>query len=138
MGFCNSCGRPMGRNDYGTNEDGSPNMDYCKDCFQNGEFTEPDITINEMIIRHAKRMLKRNPDLREEEATGLLCNFLPNLKRWNPNPEDEIDEDETLFYDLNTMQYFTAGIDDVLQKIVTDDGLECYIISTPFDVMPHF
>ena len=24
MGFCNSCGRPMGRNDYGTNEDGSP------------------------------------------------------------------------------------------------------------------
>ena len=58
MGFCNSCGRPMGRNDYGTNEDGSPNMDYCKDCFQNGEFTEPDITINEMIIRHAKRMRK--------------------------------------------------------------------------------
>ena len=33
-------------------------------------------------------------DLREEEATGLLCNFLPNLKRWNPNPDDEIDEDE--------------------------------------------
>lgn len=94
MGFCNSCGRPMGRNDYGTNEDGSPNMDYCKDCFKNGEFTEPDITINEMIIRHAKRMLKRNPDLREEEATGILCNFLPNLKRWNPNPDDEIDEDE--------------------------------------------
>ena len=81
MAFCNSCGRPMGRNDYGSNEDGSPNMDYCKDCFQNGEFTEPDITVNEMIIRHAK-------------ATGLLCNFLPNLKRWNPNPEDEIDEDE--------------------------------------------
>ena len=77
-----------------TEKDGSPNMDYCKDCFQNGEFTEPDITINEMIIRHAKRMLKRNPDLREEEATGILCNFLPNLKRWNPNPDDEIDEDE--------------------------------------------
>ena len=59
MAFCNSCGRPMGRNDYGSNEDGSPNMDYCKDCFQNGEFTEPDITVNEMIIRHAKRMMKR-------------------------------------------------------------------------------
>ena len=24
----------------------------------------------------------------------MLCNFLPNLKRWNPNPDDEIDEDE--------------------------------------------
>ena len=51
---------------------------------------------------------------------------------------DEIGEDEQLFYDLNTMQYFTASIDDVLQKTVTDDGLECYIISTPFDVMPQF
>ena len=71
MAFCNSCGRPMGRNDYGTNEDGSPNMDYCKDCFQNGEFTEPDITVNEMIIRHAKRMMKRNPDLREEDCSVI-------------------------------------------------------------------
>ena len=48
-----------------------------------------------MIIRNAERMLRRNRDLREEEATGILCNFLPNLKRWNPNPDDEIeDEDE--------------------------------------------
>jgi len=97
MGFCNSCGRPMTRGDYGSNEDGSENQDYCKTCFQNGEFTEPDITVNEMIIRNAKRMLKRNPTLREEEATGLLINFLPNLKRWNPNPDDEIlDEEEEI------------------------------------------
>lgn len=45
---------------------------------------------------------------------------------------------EQLFYDLNTMQYFTATLDDVLQKTEMDDGLECYIISTPFDVMPKF
>ena len=109
MAFCNSCGRPMGRNDYGTNEDGSPNMDYCKDCFQNGEFTEPDITINEMIIRHAKRMMKRNPDLREEEATGLLCNFLPNLKRWNPNPDDEIeDEEEPVIIEVFKFKVFAS------------------------------
>ena len=52
--------------------------------------------------------------------------------------KDGIDYDEQLFYDLNSMQYFTANIDDVLQKTVTDDGLECYIIATPFDVMPRF
>ena len=45
MGFCNSCGRPIVKADYGTNADGSLNDEYCKDCFQNGEFTEPDITL---------------------------------------------------------------------------------------------
>ena len=50
----------------------------------------------------------------------------------------DIPEGEQLFYDLNSMQYFTASIEDVVQKTVTDDGLECYIISTPFDVMPRF
>ena len=68
MGFCQSCGRPMGRNDYGTNEDGSPNELYCKDCFDKGDFIEPDISVNDIIIREAKRMLSRNPNLREEEA----------------------------------------------------------------------
>ena len=40
MGFCNSCGRPIVKADYGTNADGSLNDEYCKDCFQNGEFTD--------------------------------------------------------------------------------------------------
>ena len=63
MGFCNSCGRPIVKKDYGTNEDGSPNPDYCIDCFQDGEFTEPDITLNEMIIRKSKEMMAKNPRL---------------------------------------------------------------------------
>lgn len=51
---------------------------------------------------------------------------------------DDIPKDEEiLFYDLNSLQYFTSTLDDVIQKTVTDDGLECYIISTPFDVMPR-
>ncbi len=100
MGFCNSCGRPILRKEKGTNADGSPNEDYCIDCFQNGEFTEPDINVNEMIIKTAKKMLEKNPTLREEEATGLLINFIPNLKRWNPNPDDDIldDEEEQMGY----------------------------------------
>lgn len=49
-----------------------------------------------------------------------------------------IPEGEQLFFDYNSFQYFTATIDDVLQKTVTDDGLECYIISTPFDTLPPF
>ena len=46
----------------------------------------------------------------------------------------EDDGEEQLFYDYNNRQYFTSTIDHVLQKTVMDDGLECYIICTPFDV----
>lgn len=53
-------------------------------------------------------------------------------ERFEDIPKDE----EILFYDLNSLQYFRSTLDDVVQKTVTDDGLECYIISTPFDVMP--
>ena len=95
MGFCNSCGRPVYKGNFGTNEDGSENEDYCKDCFQNGEFTEPDINVNEMIIKVAKQMIEKNPMLREEDATGLLINFIPHLKRWCPDPdEEELSEEE--------------------------------------------
>lgn len=54
-------------------------------------------------------------------------------ERFEDIPKDE----EVLFYDLNSLQYFSATLDDVVQKTITDDGLECYIISTPFDVMPN-
>lgn len=90
MGFCNSCGKPMSRGDeLGTNKDGSKNEYYCADCYQNGEFTEPDLTVEDMIVKKAQEMMDKNPDLRESDATGVLITFLPNLKRWNPNYEQE-------------------------------------------------
>ena len=42
-------------------------------------------------------------------------------------------KEKELFFDFNTLQYFEAPMDEVLTKTVMDDGLECYIISTPFD-----
>lgn len=89
MGFCNSCGRPIVKEDYGTNEDGSLNPEFCKDCFQNGKYTEPDITLNEMIIRKSKEMMEKNPRLPETAATGITTNFIPALKRWNPEFKDD-------------------------------------------------
>ena len=47
---------------------------------------------------------------------------------------EDIPEGELLFWDPNMRQYFLSTVDDVLQKTTMDDGLECYIISTPFDV----
>jgi hypothetical protein len=37
--------------DSGTNADGSSNEDYCRFCFQNRDFTSPDLTMEQMIDR---------------------------------------------------------------------------------------
>lgn len=47
---------------------------------------------------------------------------------------EEPGEDEALFYDMICNQYFIAKKSEVIYKTVTDDGLECYILCTPFDV----
>lgn len=44
------------------------------------------------------------------------------------------DEELQLFYDGSSCSYFTSTMHDVIQKVVMDDGLECYYISTPYDV----
>lgn len=43
------------------------------------------------------------------------------------------DEDEVLFFDYRTLQYFHGRMDEVVQKVEMEDGLECYIINTPVD-----
>ena len=91
MGFCNSCGRPIVKADYGTNKDGSLNSYFCKDCFMDGGYTEPDITLSEMIIRKSKEMMEKNPRLPETTATGITTNFIPGLRRWNPEFQDDFE-----------------------------------------------
>ena len=53
-----------------------------------------------MIIKVAKQMIEKNPMLREEDATGLLINFIPHLKRWCPDPDEEelFEEEEQMGY----------------------------------------
>ena len=87
MVFCNSCGTPIKKDTRGTNADGSINEDYCIECFKDGEFVEPDLTINEAIIRASKKMMEKNHRLHETEATGITNSFIPGLKRWNREKE---------------------------------------------------
>ena len=80
--FCQSCGMPLQKeNDFGTNADGSPNHEYCHYCFQNGAFTQPDITKDEMIEKVAGMIVAVNI-MPEEQAKALANNFIPTLKRW--------------------------------------------------------
>lgn len=44
-----------------------------------------------------------------------------------------VPKEEELFFDFRTLQYFHATMDEVVQKVEMEDGLECYIINAPYD-----
>ena len=47
---CQSCGMPLkkDKNGGGSEKNGTINKMYCSSCYQNGEFTRPNITLQEM------------------------------------------------------------------------------------------
>ena len=53
---------------------------------------------------------------------------------YNETVVDYSSEQGALFLDYNTMQFFRAHIEDVIQKVQKDDGTEYYIICTPLDM----
>jgi hypothetical protein len=79
--ICQSCGMPMKiPSDYGTNADKNKNKEYCTYCFQNGQFTKPDITMREMIQGCIAIMVKYG--MPEEHAMKQMKVLIPTLKRW--------------------------------------------------------
>ena len=79
--YCQSCGMPMKSDPEkgGTNSDGSKNEMYCSYCYQNGSFTQPDITVDEMF-EFVKGKLKemKIPGF----ATGFMAKGIYKLERW--------------------------------------------------------
>ena len=79
---CQSCTMALEKPEqFGTNADGSRAQDYCHFCFKDGGFTEPDVTMEEMIQR-VSCMLAQHSDMTESEATELMNDMIPKLKRW--------------------------------------------------------
>ncbi len=66
--------------DFGTNADGSRNADYCAHCFSKGAFTEPGMTLEQMIERLVQFAPKMN--MPENKVRAMAKKNLPNLKRW--------------------------------------------------------
>lgn len=80
--FCQSCSMPMAKpEDFGTDNEGFNINDYCCHCFQNGKFTAPDMTLEQMIDLSADCMVKY-AKMSEDQAKGIATNFIPMLKRW--------------------------------------------------------
>lgn len=79
--ICQSCAMPMEPTEYGTNQDGSANTEYCKYCYENGAFSR-DETLEEMIASCVPFMATPESGLSEEQARAMLNEQLPKLKRW--------------------------------------------------------
>ncbi|OGK63051.1 transcriptional regulator [Candidatus Roizmanbacteria bacterium RIFOXYB2_FULL_38_10] len=79
--ICQSCGMPMKiDSDFGTNTDKSKNEEYCTYCYQQGAFTNPNITIDQMITACVGMMVKFGTP--EDEAKKMMQELIPTLKRW--------------------------------------------------------
>lgn len=78
---CQSCGMPLKRDEKlgGTNADGSKSMMYCSRCYENGKFTLPDFTVDQM-----QTLVKGK--LKEMGIPGFVAGFftkgIPKLERW--------------------------------------------------------
>ena len=80
--FCQSCGMPMEtEQDFGTDADGNLCRDYCCFCFKNGEFTDPDMTLERMTSRVAE-MMAQETEMTVAQARGFAQSVLPGLRRW--------------------------------------------------------
>lgn len=78
--ICQSCSMPLSDPALlGTEKDGSPKKYYCKYCYENGQFTNPRITLEEMKKRVKSEMEEMKMDA---DTISMAVNSLPNLKRW--------------------------------------------------------
>ncbi len=81
--ICQSCGMPLQNlADVGTEADGAPSLEYCRYCYDAGAFTNPHMTLDEMLELATRGWVKADPGIAEEVARSKLSNLIPNLKRW--------------------------------------------------------
>ncbi len=83
---CQSCGVPLEDWFWGTEQDGSTNRDYCRFCYADGVFVEPELTVELMIARNFEFMTKKMK-IDDEKSREFSYALIPNLKRWKKESE---------------------------------------------------
>ena len=79
--YCQSCGMMFtAPNQFAHEADGTERQDYCKWCYDQGEYLE-NVTMDEMIEECAPRMAEAMGWTLDESAS-LLGAVLPTLDRW--------------------------------------------------------
>lgn len=78
--ICQSCAMPLASDDlYGTNKDGSINEDYCKWCYDKGEFID-DCSMEEYIDKCSQ--FGAQAGMTNEQMHDYCAAVFPTLKRW--------------------------------------------------------
>lgn len=79
---CQSCGMPVFTSaEAGTEKDGKESSTYCVHCYKNGEFTEPDLTHEEMIQKGVPIIVGKF-GVQQEKAEEMIRIFTSTLSRW--------------------------------------------------------
>ena len=78
--ICQSCGMPLtSREVLGTNKDGTVNEDYCKYCYNNGEFIHK-VSMEEFVDMCSE--FGAQAGMTNEEMKEFCAKLFPTLKRW--------------------------------------------------------
>lgn len=78
--FCQSCGMPLNKEEVkGTEKNGLITDEYCKYCYENGAFKNPDMNLEDMKKNVQNQMKKMQL---HENVIQKAVNILPALKRW--------------------------------------------------------
>lgn len=78
---CQSCGMPLSKDIQGggTEKNGAKSTLYCSHCYQDGEFTLPHITVDEMKSRVQQKMQEKGfPKFIAKFFSGCVT----KLQRW--------------------------------------------------------
>jgi hypothetical protein len=65
----------------GTEADGTKSADYCSNCYQSGQFTEPDITAEGMVAK-VRNMMEQQMHF-PKFLSWWFAHNIPRLKRWS-------------------------------------------------------
>ena len=78
---CQCCGTPFSVPNMpkGANADGTENPDYCKWCYDGGEFESA--TMDDVIEKSAPYLMQAT-GVSLDEAVSFMGALLPSLKRW--------------------------------------------------------
>ena len=78
--FCQSCGMPLDRpSELGTEKDHSKSTIYCIHCYQEGRFTDEEMTFPAMQTKVTNQLAAMHAD---ERTIREALDRLPNLSRW--------------------------------------------------------
>ena len=79
--YCQSCGMPLSKDPKhgGTESDGSKSAEYCSYCYENGAFTGPVFTAQQMQDFCFEKLREHGM---MKPLAWLLTRHIPKLRRW--------------------------------------------------------